>query len=227
MSYSLESILGWLHQSRKYRQYAYLEWTTNEILQLHRVANEGPSEHDGTWSHCTSWVPTTDPGVILSSLNISDLKHPRIPSKDQDIVTSSMVSTEDDTDHSGAVGPGESSLEPNCNPAQQPETPQTAVNTDSTSPQTCAPEMTAVAVVPNSEGQVAQSSISSQAVEPSLPLEETPCQIVPGNTSQARPEQMSGFNHGEILSPHSFPPAITETERGSMRNGGSAMDNLI
>ncbi|KAL1854465.1 hypothetical protein Daus18300_011386 [Diaporthe australafricana] len=90
VSYSLEPILDCLHRRRKYKQYAYLEWVTNETLQLHRLAHEEADGASGPWSRCTNWIPTTSPGVALSSLDISDLKHPRLQQTTKEKHSSSM-----------------------------------------------------------------------------------------------------------------------------------------
>ncbi|KAI1752533.1 hypothetical protein F4782DRAFT_120878 [Xylaria castorea] len=74
LSYSLEPIFRCLHRRRKYRQYAHLEWVTNEHLQLHRLAHEPFG--DNTWYGCDNEVPTTDPEVHLPALDISNPKHP-------------------------------------------------------------------------------------------------------------------------------------------------------
>lgn len=226
-SYSLEPILACLHRRRKYRQYAYLEWVTNETLQLHRVAHERPNEVVRTWSRCTGWVPTTAPGVLLSSLDISNLKHPRLPSKDQDSIASSLDTSEDNTAPPEGVGCGGSNPEPDCNNAQQPETAQEVVNTDPESSQAYVSDMTAVILNPNDELQVTQIPIPSQAIEDPSPLEGTPRQHVPRSTLQTRPEQMPAFDHGRMLSPHSFPIVITERERGVVAGSGSAMGNFL
>ncbi|KUJ21309.1 uncharacterized protein LY89DRAFT_778879 [Mollisia scopiformis] len=74
ISFVMEPILRTLQKRRKYKEYAILEWTTNEALQLHRLANE--ELQLGTWSGCTDMIPTTKRGEMLASLDISDLDHP-------------------------------------------------------------------------------------------------------------------------------------------------------
>ncbi|KAI1736545.1 hypothetical protein F4680DRAFT_468988 [Xylaria scruposa] len=74
VSYSLEPIFECLHRRRKYKHYTHLEWVTNEHLQLHRLAHELVG--DNAWYGCDNEVPTTDPGIQLPALDISDLKHP-------------------------------------------------------------------------------------------------------------------------------------------------------
>src|SRR4051794_40539078 len=76
-SYSIEPILACLHRRRKYKSYTYLEWMSNNSLQLHRLAHEelGPS----TWSNCDQQIPiTTEHDGYLASLDITDPKHPTL-----------------------------------------------------------------------------------------------------------------------------------------------------
>lgn len=193
-----------------YKQYAYLEWITNETLQLHRVAHEGPNKADETWSRCTSWVPTTAPGALLSSLDISDLKHPRLPSKDQESITPSLDDSADDAIPPEAMGPGDSNPEPDFSSAQQPEITHEAVNTDMDVPQMFTPHMITVALEPVDDHQLAQTLIHSQAIGPPSSLEETPCHHVPGGTMQTRPGQMCQFDRGKPLPPLPFPLIVTE-----------------
>lgn len=195
-----------------YKQYAYLEWITNDTLQIHRVAHEGSDKTDGTWSRCTSWVPTTASGVLLSSLDISDLKHPRLPSKDQDSITPSLDGSEDDAIPPEAIGSGDSTPEPHFSSAQQPEITHEAVNTDTDSTQTLTHHMTTVALDPVDDHQLAQVPIHSQAIGPPSSLEETPCRHVPDSTMQTRPKQMSQLDHRKPLPPLPFPLIVTERE---------------
>lgn len=57
-----------------YRQYAHLEWTTNEVLQLQRLAHEELGL--GTWTGCVDTVPTTKGGENIASLDITNIHHP-------------------------------------------------------------------------------------------------------------------------------------------------------
>ncbi|OTA81800.1 hypothetical protein M434DRAFT_61739, partial [Hypoxylon sp. CO27-5] len=76
ISYLLDPILSCLHKRRKYKQYEYIEWCTNQTMQLHRLAH---SELEcGEWSYCMDSVPITDTKVKLASLDISDLKAPKL-----------------------------------------------------------------------------------------------------------------------------------------------------
>ncbi|KAI0019667.1 hypothetical protein F4780DRAFT_745194 [Xylariomycetidae sp. FL0641] len=79
VSYLLEPISRYLHR-RGYKQYAYLEWTTNSTLQLQRLAHEELGL--GTWSGCTEAIPVTDGAALLGCLDITDPAHPVITSID-------------------------------------------------------------------------------------------------------------------------------------------------
>lgn len=212
-----------------YKQYAYLEWITNETLQLHRVAHEGINKARETWSRCTSWVPTTAPGALLSSLDIGDLKHPRLPSKDQDSITPSLDDSEDDAIPPEAMGPGDCNPEPDLSGAQQPEITHEAVNTDTDSTQMLTHPMTTVALDPVDDHQLAQVPIHSQTIGPPSSFEETPCHHVPDSTMQTRPEQMSQLDRRKPLPPLPFPLIVTERKMVSMSGGGSATSthNLV
>lgn len=58
------------------RQFARLEWAVNGTLQLQRLAHE--SLGYGTWSHCDEEIPLTGDGEHLGTLDLDDLKHPRL-----------------------------------------------------------------------------------------------------------------------------------------------------
>jgi hypothetical protein len=74
LSFILEPILACLHKRRKYKEYSYLEWSTNSTLQLHRLAQE--ELNMGTWSGCTDMIPITKANETMGSLDIRDLEHP-------------------------------------------------------------------------------------------------------------------------------------------------------
>ncbi|KAI0515427.1 hypothetical protein F5B22DRAFT_189947 [Xylaria bambusicola] len=107
ISYSLESIFQCLHRRRKYHQYAHLEWVTNEQLQLHRLAHE--PNGDSTWHGCAEEVPTTDPGVQLPPLDISDPEHPVFygmrEKQPVPVLTTTEVGSSDDDADSNSLNP--------------------------------------------------------------------------------------------------------------------------
>ncbi|KAF7516698.1 hypothetical protein G7054_g14048 [Neopestalotiopsis clavispora] len=102
ISYILEPVIGYLHSSFEYHQYKHLEWTTNETLQLHRLAHEGTGL--GTWSGCTGATPTTLPEANLASLDIGDLTHPILARPDE-VEEEVVEMIEGDLKHTG-IAPG-------------------------------------------------------------------------------------------------------------------------
>ncbi len=74
LSFMLDPILSWcLDRSGRHR-YAKLEWSTNETIQLQRMAHEGSGM--GTWSRGTNSIPVTKPGDVLAVLDITNPTHP-------------------------------------------------------------------------------------------------------------------------------------------------------
>ncbi|KAI1325083.1 hypothetical protein F5Y16DRAFT_411583 [Xylariaceae sp. FL0255] len=73
VSFITEPLLKFLSRRRKYRQYEVLEWTANESLQLHRLAQEGINV--GHWTDVSGKVPVTESNDTLACLDISDVKH--------------------------------------------------------------------------------------------------------------------------------------------------------
>ncbi|KAH8894585.1 hypothetical protein GQ53DRAFT_820955 [Thozetella sp. PMI_491] len=76
ISFILEPLLSYLHRKRSHKSYAYLEWVSNETLQLHRFGYD--SVGSGTWSHCTDSVPITSTDEPLTGLDLSEPQHPRL-----------------------------------------------------------------------------------------------------------------------------------------------------
>lgn len=60
----------------KVKEYADLEWITNEFLQQQRLAHEALGLV--TWSRCTTAVPTTKPRQLLAILDLTDVDHPQL-----------------------------------------------------------------------------------------------------------------------------------------------------
>lgn len=65
-----------LRHRKSHWSYAQLEWQTNSILQLQRLAHEGVGQ--GTWSNTLSTVPITEKGEELGILDVSNATHPRL-----------------------------------------------------------------------------------------------------------------------------------------------------
>ncbi|KAK2606837.1 hypothetical protein N8I77_005562 [Diaporthe amygdali] len=183
ISYSLEPILACLHRRRKYRQYAYLEWMTNETLQLHRLAHEGVDGAIGGWSRCESWVPTTAPGVLLTSLDISDLKHPKLHSSKETTTLPSLDVTQTTSPPSDTLSSGGTDLEPSPSSVQHPQPScdgtNLVTNIDPETPQISPPHTPLEA-----SGQDVVHHF-----EPPSPLEETPCMNTSQSDRQIRPVQ--------------------------------------
>jgi hypothetical protein len=76
ISFALEPLLAALHNRWGYQENAYLEWVTQETLQLQRLAHEELGF--GTWSGATNAVPTTKLDEKLAGLDLRDSKHPRL-----------------------------------------------------------------------------------------------------------------------------------------------------
>ncbi|PQE05096.1 cytochrome p450 protein [Rutstroemia sp. NJR-2017a BVV2] len=76
ISFIIEPIFNFLHKRYKYENYKQLEWTTNQQLQLLRLAHEelGLS----SWKKCTDFIPITERDELLSELDITQTDHPVI-----------------------------------------------------------------------------------------------------------------------------------------------------
>ncbi|KAB2575171.1 hypothetical protein DBV05_g6104 [Lasiodiplodia theobromae] len=74
----LEPVAGYIQRRRGWKDYARLEWCTNETLQLQRLAHEELGV--GTWSHALDAVPRTAKGEVLAVLDWEggDREHPRL-----------------------------------------------------------------------------------------------------------------------------------------------------
>lgn len=75
VSFALEPILAVLYRRRNYKQYKFIEWTTDSTLQLQRLAHE---DGNGEWLGCMDNVPTTEAGLQLRGLDTTDSQHPRL-----------------------------------------------------------------------------------------------------------------------------------------------------
>jgi hypothetical protein len=74
ISYTLESFVEWIQKRKKVSAYKRLEWTTNETLQLQRLAHE--ELRCGIWIRAAKDNPVTLFGERLALLDIADPKHP-------------------------------------------------------------------------------------------------------------------------------------------------------
>lgn len=66
ISYLQEPIQSWLYRRWSLKEYAYLEWTANQTLQLQRMAYQGLAS--GQWSHITDRIPLTERDNMLADL---------------------------------------------------------------------------------------------------------------------------------------------------------------
>ncbi|KAF1983251.1 hypothetical protein K402DRAFT_319465, partial [Aulographum hederae CBS 113979] len=76
LSYTIESLVQRIQKWKNLDVYGRLEWTTNETLQLQRLAHEELGL--GTWSRRAKDFPVTEDGEVLGLLDLSDLDHPRL-----------------------------------------------------------------------------------------------------------------------------------------------------
>ncbi len=78
VAYTLEYLIEWFQKHKSIGVYQRLEWTTNETLQLQRLAHEELG--CGTWSRTAGDHPVTAPHEQLAVLDISEPEHPRLKS---------------------------------------------------------------------------------------------------------------------------------------------------
>ncbi|KAF2026090.1 hypothetical protein EK21DRAFT_103512 [Setomelanomma holmii] len=71
--------------------YAAIEWSQTSILQLQRMAHDEAGY--GEWSKCDKDVPVTEPGQLITSLNLSNVEYPMLRQKEE-----TPVSDRDETD---------------------------------------------------------------------------------------------------------------------------------
>lgn len=72
ISYTLEPLFSCLLRTRGYKHYTFLEWSTNETLQIQRLAYQGLDCESCKWSGYTDAVPTTQPpGEMLGNLSLA------------------------------------------------------------------------------------------------------------------------------------------------------------
>lgn len=94
ISFILDPILRCLHRRKSYKQYEYLEWCTNDKMQLHRLAHSSEAATE-RWTKCTSSIPVTESSVLLSGLDISNLKVPKIRRTAEPMKNTSRIEEDD------------------------------------------------------------------------------------------------------------------------------------
>lgn len=81
IDFSLVSIISWVEKRRKIFNYSRIEWLSDDLLQLQRLAHE--ELQFGTWHDCadTKAIPVTEKGELLAVLDTNDPSHPRLQRK--------------------------------------------------------------------------------------------------------------------------------------------------
>lgn len=79
-SYILVPTISYVHETCKLTtSYSDMEWSTNETLQLQRLAHEEDNGEDGIWTNATDAIPITrSPNHVLGTLDATDPSHPRL-----------------------------------------------------------------------------------------------------------------------------------------------------
>ena len=72
----LETMIFWWGRRRNRITYAHLEWKSNSMLQIQRLAHEGIGS--GSWSRSLKVNPVTLRDEELAILDVSDIEHPRL-----------------------------------------------------------------------------------------------------------------------------------------------------
>lgn len=77
ISYCIEPAVSLIHRRFGAWHYSYLEWVTNDTLQLQRLAHEAVGA-GGAWSGATSTIPLTGSHEDLAVLDLLEPDHPRL-----------------------------------------------------------------------------------------------------------------------------------------------------
>ncbi|KAF2138395.1 uncharacterized protein K452DRAFT_277538 [Aplosporella prunicola CBS 121167] len=125
LAYTIEPLINWILRRCKRNPDAYkrLEWTTNNTLQLHRLAHEELGI--GTWAECAGDVPVTEKGQRLAVLDLDDQNHPRLkaPPPILDLVIGSENSE-------GGVTPAKENISRSLSAEQSNNTSRTNISAD-------------------------------------------------------------------------------------------------
>ncbi|KAI0382083.1 hypothetical protein F5Y04DRAFT_288225 [Hypomontagnella monticulosa] len=101
---ALPTIVAFLQKRRMANPYARLEWCTNDVLQLQRLAHEELGL--GTWTRGTKSVPITQGNIKLGILDISNPEHPRLRAPDiktEEAARIKSTSTDEDIGRSQTI----------------------------------------------------------------------------------------------------------------------------
>ena len=90
----------WLWKCHKSHPYPQMEWCTNGNLQLQRLAHEGMGV--GPWMACDKEIPIAKQDTMLATLNLDDLKMPRLNRTDSSKVP---VVTDENKDQDNKTWP--------------------------------------------------------------------------------------------------------------------------
>jgi hypothetical protein len=103
LSVFIEIMTGHIQRYTKRDPYSLVEWNTNGILQLQRLAYEELGL--GQWDGCGDEIPYTKGATELEALNLSDPNHPRIivPNFRNDSFAT-VVAVSEDVDDKAHVG---------------------------------------------------------------------------------------------------------------------------
>ncbi|KAI0857162.1 hypothetical protein F4860DRAFT_518157 [Xylaria cubensis] len=74
LSIFIEPVARFVQTRGKLSPYSRLEWDTNGVFQLQRLAHE--ERGIGEWTAADKTIPETKPPISLVHLNISNLEHP-------------------------------------------------------------------------------------------------------------------------------------------------------
>lgn len=78
LNYVLVSMVMWIERRRKIERYSRIEWLSNDLLQLQRLAHEEIGF--GTWSDCAGpkAIPVTEKDEKLAVIDMRDSSHPKL-----------------------------------------------------------------------------------------------------------------------------------------------------
>jgi hypothetical protein len=95
------------HFQRRRNRYSSLEWTTNDTLQLQRLAHEAVGA--GTWKGTIDDYPTTADREMLAVLDVTDPTHPRLEAAELEVTKIQTVTMGKEEDPVTSVTVAESS----------------------------------------------------------------------------------------------------------------------
>ncbi|KAI0554210.1 hypothetical protein F4679DRAFT_579821 [Xylaria curta] len=115
LSIFIEPVARFVQTRGKLSPYSRLEWNTNGVFQLQRLAHEELGI--GEWTAADKTIPETKTPASLASLDVSDLEHPRLlrqPSKERTPRPSRPPSSQTDAPPEESTMMGLDSLDTNA-----------------------------------------------------------------------------------------------------------------